>query len=143
MDKLESCMVRHYCMNGNCTTDTATKMVNFLGCFENDHGDSKSVQSAQGCAGAAQLDFDPIQICYNDRNAKEEAYQTIIDAAKEGPWFQQMKCTPWVVVGEQLFSNPSILQCVQHGDASALIKAVCNSYNGSAPVGCRKKITGL
>ena len=137
MDKLESCATLHYCLNGNCTTAVATKMVDFLGCFANDKGADKSVSTAQSCAAGANLDFGPIQRCYDDSVTKEQAYNTIIAAAKAaGPFFAEMKCVPWVVVEGDLFSNPSETSCVPHGDSDQLIEAVCSHYRGAKPAGC-------
>ena len=138
MDKLEACATVHYCLDGNCTAAVATKMVDFLGCFANDKGAAKSVDTAQGCAADAKLDFGPIKSCYDDGAAKEQAYRTVIAAAKAaGPFFAEMKCVPWVVVGGDVFSDPTQMSCVPHDDSRSLIKAVCDRYTGPKPGGCR------
>ena len=143
MDKLESCMVTQLCLNGNCTSATARSLVDFLGCFENDKGDNKSVDTAKGCASDTGLDLGPTLKCYNDADAKEAAYKQVQDAARaatgangEAMW-SSMKCVPWVWVDGALFSDASVLQCVPHQDGDAFTKAICDRYTGrSRPAAC-------
>jgi hypothetical protein len=137
-DKLEACLITHYCLNGNCTTDVTVKVVDFLGCFAGDHGSDKSVQSATDCAGTAGLDFAPVQACY-DKDGGEAAYKTTWDAASATQWFAQEQCVPWVAVGGKLFSDTSTNQCVKHGDVDRLVRAICDSYQGDPPAACKKE----
>ena len=80
-DKLEACAVTNLCFNGNCTTDTTVKMVDWLACYAGDHGDSKSLMSAQQCAIDVSLDFSRVQSCF-DQDAGEAAYQQTWKAAQ-------------------------------------------------------------
>jgi hypothetical protein len=130
MDKLEACMIQHHCLSGNCTTSTTTKIVHFLSCFEGVNGGNKSTDSAKICAAGADLDWGPVQSCYGDSGAKEQAWEAIQGAAHAG--MQTAKCFPWVVLDGAIFSDPSKVDCMSDpGDSAALVAAICKSYKGT------------
>lgn len=138
MDKLGACVVREgvQCMDGNCSAGATAQLVEFLGCFEADHGSNKTVESGRSCAQEVGLDWAPVQRCY-DEDGGEAAWNEITEAAKVGPSYVEMKCTPWVVVGGELFSDPKMLQCVKHGDSDRLVQAICARYQGAnKPAAC-------
>ena len=135
MDKLEACMLQSLGgIGGGLNATAQMNLVNFLNCFEGEHGEEKSARTAKTCADKSGIDFTATQACFLDDSQSAKAYQAVTDGAKAG--LTGAKCFPWVTLGGQLFSDPASEACVPFNDQAKIVSAICKAFNGTKPAAC-------
>lgn len=99
----------------------------FLHCMEGAYDAKDYMMAAKKCVQGSKIDYDALGACYNGKDGDlaqiREAKETV---DHEG--------TPSITVGGKAFTG---------FEASALVQAICDSYTGTKPAGCKSLLINV